>query len=453
MKEYKDAIVEGAGPIGLYSTYKLFLEGMNVTVINDRSADYIRNQLVIFDRKWVSQMRFFFGTKFDRLFIQQNSDGKMLDEELVLISIKDMELALMGRLKEISEFVEKKEEEEGKEKNEEEKSFLYLIYEIAVLGVLYENYDKPMVVVGVRENLNNSNGLIPDEIISAFEAKGLSKIEIGREPQELTKAVNYGVTIFNKSILSKDVVNGAHAFTNPIVGMQESIKKEGLDELLKNSKFLPYAPLRRKYANLTDKICGADKKRVEKRGRGGAKVHVEDVKKEVFEENICLFETNMLLYMSTNTPPALVNFIEEFKKIRNGVELEQYNAFFEKLQRKWARALFNYANSVINEDNKVWHVEEEVEEKGKGNKKKAKGNKKGKGKTGKDHNAVGGNYILKFDKNSINTNTFWVQIKGVENPVKQIQGTKDSAIVVAVGDANTSPHFKTLSGVSTGKLF
>lgn len=157
----------------------LFLEGMNVTVINDRSADYIRNQLVIFDRKWVSQMRFFFGTKFDRLFIQQNSDGKMLDEELVLISIKDMELALMGRLKEISEFVEKKEEEEGKEKNEEEKSFLYLIYEIAVLGVLYENYDKPMVVVGVRENLNNSNGLIPDEIISAFEAKGLSKIEIG----------------------------------------------------------------------------------------------------------------------------------------------------------------------------------------------------------------------------------------------------------------------------------
>uniref|UniRef100_A0A915MYL4 Uncharacterized protein n=1 Tax=Meloidogyne javanica TaxID=6303 RepID=A0A915MYL4_MELJA len=183
MKEYKDAVVEGAGPIGLYSTYKLFLEGINVTVINDRSADYIRNQLVIFDRKWVSQMRFFFGTEFDRLFIHQNSVGKMLDEELVLISIKDMELALMGRLKEISKFVEKKEGEEGKGENEgeneEEKSFLYLIYEIAVLGVLYENYDKPIVVVGVREKLNNSNELIPDEIISAFQAKGLNKTEIG----------------------------------------------------------------------------------------------------------------------------------------------------------------------------------------------------------------------------------------------------------------------------------
>ena len=106
----------------------LFLEGMNVTVINDRSADYIRNQLVIFDRKWVSQMRFFFGTEFDRLFIERNSVGKMLDEELVLISIKDMELALMGRLKNLSEFVEKKEGEEGKGENEEEKSFLYLIY-------------------------------------------------------------------------------------------------------------------------------------------------------------------------------------------------------------------------------------------------------------------------------------------------------------------------------------
>uniref|UniRef100_A0A914KT28 Uncharacterized protein n=1 Tax=Meloidogyne incognita TaxID=6306 RepID=A0A914KT28_MELIC len=268
------------------------------------------------------------------------------------------------------------------------------------------------------------------------------------EPQVLTEAVNYGVTIFNKKAISKDVVNGAHALLEPIVGMKDSIRKEGLDDLIKKSTFLPDAL---KYANLTDKICGTDYKRGEKRGRGGAKVHVEVVKEEVFGENICLFETNTLLYMSTNTPPALVDFVEEFKKRRNGVvakwKLELYNTFFEKLQRKWARALFNYANSVINEDDKVWHVEEE-KKKGKG-----KGNRKGKGTTGKDHNAVGGNYILQFDKNSINTNTFWVQIKGVENPVKQIQGTKDSAIVVAVGDANTSPHFKTLSGMSTGKLF
>nr|CAD2127693.1 unnamed protein product [Meloidogyne enterolobii] len=265
------------------------------------------------------------------------------------------------------------------------------------------------------------------------------------EPQELTKAVNYGVTIFNKKAISKDVVNGAHALLEPIVGMKDSIRKEGLDDLIKKSTFLPDAL---KYANLTDKICGTEK-RGEKRGRGGPKVHVEVVKEEVFGENICLFETNTLLYMSTNTPPALVDFVEEFKKKRNGVvakwKLELYNTFFEKLQRRWARALFNYANSVINKD-KVWYVEEE-KKKGKG-----KGNRKGKGTTGKDHNAVGGNYILQFDKNSINTNTFWVQIKGVENPVKQIQGTKDSAIVVAVGDANTSPHFKTLSGMSTGKL-
>ncbi|CAK5090211.1 unnamed protein product [Meloidogyne enterolobii] len=165
-----------------FPTQKFFLfsDGMNVTVINDRSENYIRNQLVIFDRKWVSQLRFFFGTEFDRLFIHQNSVGKMLDEELVLISIKDMELALMGRLKKISNFVEEKESEEKNEvKNEGEKSFLNLIYEIAVLGVLYENYDKPIVVVGVRENQHNSNELIPDEIISAFRAKGLNKTKIG----------------------------------------------------------------------------------------------------------------------------------------------------------------------------------------------------------------------------------------------------------------------------------
>ncbi|CAK5090212.1 unnamed protein product [Meloidogyne enterolobii] len=276
------------------------------------------------------------------------------------------------------------------------------------------------------------------------------------EPQELTKAVNYGVTIFNKKAISKDVVNGAHAFTNPIVEMHESIKEEGLDDLLKKSEFLPYAALRRKYVDLTDKICGIDHKRGEKRGRGGPKVHVEVVKEDVFGENICLFETNTLLYMSTNTPPALVDFVEEFKKIgnelvrkrnasgsvrllrENNKKLLMHHAFFGKLQRKWARALFKYANSVINKDKVVWHVEEEEEEE-----EKYKSNMDIDGEE---------KYILKFDKNSINTNTFWVQIKGVENPVKQIQGTKDSAIVVAVGDANTSPHFKTLSGMSTGKL-
>ncbi|KAL7074228.1 hypothetical protein ACQ4LE_006413, partial [Meloidogyne hapla] len=135
-KVYKNAIVEGAGPIGLYATYKLFMEGMNVTVINDRSENYIRTQLVIFDRKWVSQMRLFFGTEFDKLFFEKDSVGKMLDDELVLISIKDMEIALMERLKKVSNYVENKE----KEKNDEEKSFLNLIYEIAVLDIVNENY-------------------------------------------------------------------------------------------------------------------------------------------------------------------------------------------------------------------------------------------------------------------------------------------------------------------------
>ncbi|CAK5090188.1 unnamed protein product [Meloidogyne enterolobii] len=140
-KGYKNAIVQGAGPVGLYATYKLFIEGVNVTLVNDRSEAYIRNRVVFFDRKWMSQLRFFLGTEFNILFDKEgNSLGSLLDEDIGFVNIKNMENVLKERLKKLSNYIIKKE---GKQGN----LFLNLLYETAVLDINTQ-YGKPLAVLG-----------------------------------------------------------------------------------------------------------------------------------------------------------------------------------------------------------------------------------------------------------------------------------------------------------------
>ncbi|CAK5090108.1 unnamed protein product [Meloidogyne enterolobii] len=162
----KRAIVQGAGPVGLYATYKLFIGGVNVTLVNDRSEEYIRNRVVFFDRKWMSQLRFFLGTKFDKLFFDnengEKSLGMILDEDIGFVNIKHMENVLMKRLKNLSKYINEKEEErtsqetqheiteEIQQGNQKGKSFLNLIYITAVLDI-NKDYEKPLAILGASE--------------------------------------------------------------------------------------------------------------------------------------------------------------------------------------------------------------------------------------------------------------------------------------------------------------
>jgi len=167
--------------------FKLFLEGMNVTLVNDRSEHYIRNQLVFFDRKWMLQLRFFLGTKFDKLFDKEGkSKGRLLEDEIGMVNIGIMETALKERLKELSKYVKEKE------KNKKEASFLTLIYDIAVLDINRE-HDKPLAVLGKREKQLISNyyknkevelkedlvELLDKNIIPDSKVKNLNKKLIG----------------------------------------------------------------------------------------------------------------------------------------------------------------------------------------------------------------------------------------------------------------------------------
>uniref|UniRef100_A0A915N0C8 Uncharacterized protein n=1 Tax=Meloidogyne javanica TaxID=6303 RepID=A0A915N0C8_MELJA len=124
-KEYKNVIVASDGQVGLYAAFELFMEGMNVTLVNDRSEEYTRNRVVFFDRKWIPKLRFFLGTEFDKLFIDnenggEKSLGRILDEDIG-------------------------------EGNQPGKSFLNLIYNTAVLDI-NTDHEKPLAILGAPVN-------------------------------------------------------------------------------------------------------------------------------------------------------------------------------------------------------------------------------------------------------------------------------------------------------------
>uniref|UniRef100_A0A915LPR9 Uncharacterized protein n=1 Tax=Meloidogyne javanica TaxID=6303 RepID=A0A915LPR9_MELJA len=81
-KQYKNVVVEGCGPIGLYATIMLFIEGMNVTLIDESSAEYTRNHYIFVDRKWISELRYILGTGFDQLFVEDKSLLKDVNNDI-----------------------------------------------------------------------------------------------------------------------------------------------------------------------------------------------------------------------------------------------------------------------------------------------------------------------------------------------------------------------------------
>nr|CAD2193399.1 unnamed protein product [Meloidogyne enterolobii] len=421
----------------------------------------------------MSQLRFFLGTKFDELFYDNENGekplGRILDEDIGFVSIKNMENVLMKRLKVLSSYINGREIQQG---NQQEKSFLNLVYNTAVLNINTQ-YEKPLAILGapqkrpesfdfnhVIEMLENYEGMtifesnvigIPFDIFfCAGGARDQIRTNFIEPPQQLTESINYGVVIFDKMNPSIKVFEDYAAFyRDPMANMREHLEKQNIDGLIWHAGFLS-DELKSKYYNLTEMIL-QDNQIV-----------------------VRLFESNPTLHIASITPQALVDFIEEFnaekrsranefheaenelylklaskgknnskmlREMKNTHEqiLKQYDEFHEELQKRWAKALFNYTFSTRHPE-KVGQVVIEGDE-----------------HVGSSSTSYRGKEIahepeqtLKFDPHSANTSTFWVAIYGIENPVAKIDGS--SSIIAAIGDANTSAHFMTASGISTGRL-
>nr|CAD2200768.1 unnamed protein product [Meloidogyne enterolobii] len=238
--------------------------------------------------------------------------------------------------------------------------------------------------------------------------------------------------------------------------MKKHLIKQNIDELIRQADFLS-DQLKSTYANLTEMIL-QDKQIV-----------------------VRLFESNPTLHIASITPQALVYFIEEFNaerrsradefheaenelhseisysanptrwyeftalKNKNEQILKQYDNIYDKLQKKWAKALFDYTLSARHLE-KFKRQEFVID----GHEDEHVGSSSTSYKV--EEIARKPKQVLYFDPHSANTSTFYVAIYGIENPAKEINGTHGSAIIAAIGDANTSAHFMTSSGTSTGKF-
>uniref|UniRef100_A0A915NDT9 Uncharacterized protein n=1 Tax=Meloidogyne javanica TaxID=6303 RepID=A0A915NDT9_MELJA len=508
-KGYNDAVVEGAGPIGLYTSFKLFIEGISVTVVNDRSEHYTREQIILLDRKWIYQLRLILGTKFDKLFGGEDSIGKLLDNHVGLVIIKNLETVLMNRLKAFALYVDAREENQ----HQEEKSFLKLIYETAIFGIDLD-HDKPLAVLGTPErqvnkaakkyyrNLENKlmmkyninrrmarkrvvnkkirelKNLFGDELIpymrdrddevnhitpeqyvelqingNAFEIKNIEGVplnygvprnyvgipfdlffcaggandrirdELLEEPQVLTDSENYGLIIIDKADHNIQVTENDYTHkVKPMVNMLNVQETQEIYQFIINSHVIS-DQLKRRYDNIVNLILFG---MVEDRYG-----HLIPANNSRNPEMLVLhiFELKQRITIGSITPRALSKFIEEIKSESNqNPNKWEYEEFVKELENKWAIAVFKYLLTLyhFNVDQIIIKTEENDE----------------------DEEGNQGLFHFKI----LSSNTFWIQIKGVKNPTKEYYSKNDSAIVVAVGDANTNAHFFTGSGLSTGKF-
>nr|CAD2189566.1 unnamed protein product [Meloidogyne enterolobii] len=494
-KGYNYAVVEGAGPIGLYTTFKLFIEGINVTILNDRSADYTREQFILLDRKWIYQLNLILGTQFDQLFNEENSMAKLLPNHVGIVIMKNFETALMNRLKVLSLYVDQKE---GNQQGE--KSFLKLIYETEVLSINL-HYEKPLAILGTPERLTNPVAhehytKLVNKLMNKYDinheqalkkiiakktkdirnifgedfvnAKKLAELAINgkafdkeyidglplntyfgsnflgipfdllfcaggandqirdnflEEPQVLTESKNYSSIYIDKADPAIKITEGDYTYlSKSLIEIGIHLEKQGFYEFIVNSNISHH--LKSRYGNLINFIIYG----VMEDGYGYLMPTYNNFTHETLVLHV--FELKQRLSIATNTPKALVNFIEEIKaEMNENLHWEEYYLnFIKELENKWAIALFKYLASLYRYDDDKLIVKTDENE----------------GFDEEDDE----NIYFKI----LSSNTFWIKIKGVENPAKRYRTENDSAIVAAVGDANTSAHFFTGSGLSTGKL-
>lgn len=95
----------GAGPIGMYSAFQLFMAGMEVTIVNDRPERYMRNRVIFLDPKWMTHLRFFLGTEFDEFFIGENSTADLNPGDVGLVCGRHLERVMKFRLSDLVSYV------------------------------------------------------------------------------------------------------------------------------------------------------------------------------------------------------------------------------------------------------------------------------------------------------------------------------------------------------------
>ncbi len=107
-------VIEGGGPVGLMLALKEFEAGADVTLLEKRDAHFNRPQIVRLDNQWVNDLRYYLGEQFDELFNSESGTGRLQDDGSGHIVIYALEDALHNRLSELIALAEQRPASERK---------------------------------------------------------------------------------------------------------------------------------------------------------------------------------------------------------------------------------------------------------------------------------------------------------------------------------------------------
>uniref|UniRef100_A0A915EIM2 MABP domain-containing protein n=2 Tax=Ditylenchus dipsaci TaxID=166011 RepID=A0A915EIM2_9BILA len=220
----------------------LFLSGMDVTVVNDRTEDYTRGQMLTLDGRWTNQMNWLLGTQFDQMLEGEDAVGKKFPELYkVQMGLKYLEDALKHRLATLVSYVE----------SQNEGSIFQLFYEVAFEKVQFPNETdrqfkallKPSdkcLVKGKVVSLRCSKTVVFDVLASVGGAADSTRDTYIGIPREYTIPKRFATSTFRRGANLKKV----QFLPLPL---------EDMEKLIKENEFVPEL-LKDKYRNLTKHI-------------------------------------------------------------------------------------------------------------------------------------------------------------------------------------------------------
>ncbi|KAL3083415.1 hypothetical protein niasHS_011217 [Heterodera schachtii] len=271
---------------------------------------------------------------------------------------------------------------------------------------------------------------------------------------------NYGLVVFHKGnpnekdgIMEQRVFDHLTGFFKVKMSDFEPIlQKQNFDKFVTNHGDILPKEFIKKYENLTqlivrglvkenegkyeeDEIHKPHTKHIYKQQNGS--FMLADPKEEP-SQIVRLVENRPTLHIASITPPAVEEFVRDIKREWQRSENDQakqqlINEMRVRFERKWSAAIFDMCLGNAHPE-KVGEILLNMDTEGVPGKEMRKDQ-------------------LNFDPSPYNASVFPLTIFAVEKAVKVKEGTNgQTAIIAAIGDANTSPHFMTTSGLSTGRL-
>ncbi|CAK5043006.1 unnamed protein product [Meloidogyne enterolobii] len=324
---------------------------MNVTLLNDRSEDYIQKRSIFFDPKWMPQLRFILGSEFDKLSLgnkkRKRSLGRIPAEDDMIVKIKNMGNVLKERLKNLSNYIIEKEE------NHIEKSFLNLIYNTALLDI-NTKYEKPLAILGAPVNRPQSfdyshlKQILTDyEGMTIFESDKIIGIPFDLIFCDFTKLIKYGAVILNKKHNEKLFKNNNQKMSYKLDSLD--VHLNNLNQLTKKAFFLTQN-IRNRYFYLVqliyygmDEVNDNSQIPLTKTGKvykitSEGRIWYDDHPNENI--SVKIYETETTIQLDSETPMAIVELIEEVNNEREKLEEMSDKEF----KQRWHEAIIEEVN-------------------------------------------------------------------------------------------------------------